>query len=701
MIPGVFTGQPSWLIILCVALAAGFALALYFREQAGEFPRYLKIILGMIRFAAVFLIAFLLLSPFTRNLIREKEKPVVIVAVDNSESILINQDSAYYKEDFGAELDRMISQLEEVAEVNVYHFGESLIPALNADGTDKKPGFREKASNLGAIFPELDNIYANRNVGAMIVATDGLFNAGSNPLYLSSNRPYPLYTIALGDTSIQKDQIITQVNYNRLVFLNNRFPFEIVVHAHELQGSRSRVRVFSGENELFSQEFIIQQNDFTQIFNAVFEARETGLKKYVVTVESLEGELSLTNNRKEVFVEVLDARNRVLILASAPHPDVSALKQAILSNRNYEADFFLFRDFTGQPEQYNLVILHQVPSLAEPAAALLSELEEKGIPALFIAGSTTDFARLNQAQDAVRILFSRAVLDEAVPVYNKSFTSFSLDASTVSWLSDLPPLTVPLGEYQASNASKTLIYQRLGNLETSRPMVTFYDSPQGRKGLITGEGIWKWRLFDYARNQDHSRFNELVNKMVQYLSLREQKKNFRVYHASSFRENEDVIFSAEIYDESFELTTMPEIRLRITNDEGNQFPYAFNKSGNSYRLNAGRFPPGNYTWEAVTEGGESYQATGSFSVALVDLEALNTVADHRLLRQMADENKGRMVFPVEMNALAAEISGRDDIRPVTYTRKKFTELLGEWWLLALITTLLASEWFLRKRAGSY
>jgi hypothetical protein len=232
-------------------------------------------------------------------------------------------------------------------------------------------------------------------------------------------------------------------------------------------------------------------------------------------------------------------------------------------------------------------------------------------------------------------------------------------------------------------------------------MITFYDSPQGRKGLITGEGIWKWRLFDYSRNQDHSRFNELINKMVQYLSLREQKKNFRVYHASSFRENEDVIFDAEIYDEALELTTVPEIRLRIMNEEGNQFPYAFSKSGNSYRLNAGRFPPGNYTWEAVTEAGVTHQASGSFSVALVNLEALNTVADHRLLRQMAEENNGRMVYPVDLSQLATEISGREDIRPVSYTRKKFTELLSEWWLFAVITALLATEWFLRKRAGSY
>jgi hypothetical protein len=38
---------------------------------------------------------------------------------------------------------------------------------------------------------------------------------------------------------------------------------------------------------------------------------------------------------------------------------------------------------------------------------------------------------------------------------------------------------------------------------------------------------------------------------------------------------------------------------------------------------------------------------------------------------------------------------------VTYTRKKYEDLLNKGWLLALITGLLTLEWFLRKRAGSY
>jgi hypothetical protein len=230
----------------------------------------------------------------------------------------------------------------------------------------------------------------------------------------------------------------------------------------------------------------------------------------------------------------------------------------------------------------------------------------------------------------------------------------------------------------------------------------FTESQDGRKGIITGEGIWKWRLYDYARHKDHRHFNELINKTVQYLGLREQKKNFRVNHAADFSESQSLIFDAEVYNESYELVTDPEVEMTLKNEEGKQFPYVFNKAGKGYYLDAGKFPPGTYSWEArTTQGGRPLTDAGRFSISAINLEAMNTAADHQLLRQLSRDNGGEMFHPGEIDALAAQILDRDDIKPVTYTRKSYRDLLNDWRLLALIILLLTAEWFLRKRSGSY
>ncbi len=698
MIPGIFTGEPLWLVVPCLFLAGFYAFALYFRDRRNEFPLLLVAALALMRFIAVFLISFLLLAPFTRSITREKEKPVVLVVLDNSASIVLGKDSSYYRDQFTRDLDELNSGISGIAEVRTYFFG----PEPAAADPGRHPDFSAKTTDLSAVFPALDNLYGGLNVGAMILASDGIFNAGSNPLYQAKNRPYPLYTLALGDTTIRMDQLISRVNFNRLVYLNNRFPIEITVQAHEMAGKKGLLRVFTGGAEVFSEEFLIDRTDYTGTFTALFDARETGLRKYTVQLDVLEGELSPVNNRKDIFIEVLESRNRILVLAAAPHPDISALRQAIGENENYEADFYLSGEFTGPVDPYNLVILHQLPSGTDPAGELIGRIREKNLPVLFIAGQRTDFNRLNQYQPGMAFSAARLIFEESVPSFNRDFSAFTLSDETRSWFSDLPPLLVPLGSYQVSNAARVIINQRLGSVETSRPMILVSESPDGRTGIISGEGIWKWRLFDYARHQDHRHFNELINKIIQYLGLREQKKNFRVSHAAEFTETQGVIFDAEVYNENYELITDPEVGLVISNEEGKQFPYIFNKAGQGYYLDAGRFPPGSYSWTARAESGlKTLTDQGRFSVSAINLESLSTTADHQMLRQLATENGGKMFLPGEIDRLAEEILSRDDIRPVTFSRKIYKDLLTDWRLLTLVLMLLTAEWFLRKRAGSY
>ncbi len=700
--PNLFTGQPSWLIILCLLLAGGYAIGLYFRDEKNEFPRYLKILLGTARFISVFLISFMLLSPFVKSISREKEKPLIIVAVDNSQSVLLNADSTAYKNTFLREVDRLSSRLSGIGEVRKYIFGGKLSQVGQGEDFSGNVRYNEKVTDISGLISELGNLYTNLNVGALILATDGIYNTGINPIYEAKEWPHPIYTIAMGDTSVRMDLIIAKVNFNRMVYLNNKFSVEVIVRANAADGKQSRVSIYHNNNKLYSQDFKIDKDDFTQSFQIILDAKESGLQKYLITLDPVEGELSLANNRKEIFVEVLNSKSKILLVSASPHPDISALRQAITSNMNYEVDETLLADFTGKVENYSLVILHQLPSADEPADALLRSVTDKKVPALFILGTKSDLPRFNQWKSGLSIISEKPAFDEAVPVLNPAFAAFSLSEATRSWLSGLPPLISPLGDYQVSNASRVLLNQRLGSVETSRPMILFNETLDGRTGVIAGEGIWKWRLYNYAKTKDHQAFNELINKMVQFLSLKDQKKNFRIYNQSNFRENEPVAFDAEVYNESYELTTEPEVGITIRNEDDKQFPYIFNRAGNAYHLDAGTFPPGNYSYEAQAKlGSNFYTATGQFSVSAIDLEALNTVADHHLLYQLAKETGGKLYLPADLNQLADDIVSRDDIRPVTYTHKKYEDLLNNGWIPALIIALLALEWFMRKRAGSY
>jgi hypothetical protein len=92
---------------------------------------------------------------------------------------------------------------------------------------------------------------------------------------------------------------------------------------------------------------------------------------------------------------------------------------------------------------------------------------------------------------------------------------------------------------------------------------------------------------------------------------------------------------------------------------------------------------------------------GEFSVSPLQFEVVNTIADHRLLYQFANDNNGTMVYPADMSSLPDLIKQKKEIVSVSYENKKLNDLINYKWILAIIIALLAAEWLLRKRAGTY
>jgi hypothetical protein len=286
----------------------------------------------------------LLLSPLLKTVFREVEKPVIVIAQDNSESIVVGKDSTFYRTTYKKNLANLSDELSSKYDVRMYSFGEKLkeVPPGSA-GTELN--FTEKETDMASFFAEMDTRYSNRNLGAIVFASDGLYNKGQNPVFSSSHIKAPVFTIALGDTNVKRDLILKKVISNKLAYLGNKFPLEIAVNAKQCQGMATTLTVSKGETTLFSQRIELNQTNFNISIPVQLEAKEPGLQRYRVRLSVVPGEISVANNAQDVFIEVLDGREKVLILCDAPHPDVAALKQSIENNQNYEAEVSTLKDF--------------------------------------------------------------------------------------------------------------------------------------------------------------------------------------------------------------------------------------------------------------------------------------------------------------------------------------------------------------------
>ncbi len=233
-------------------------------------------------------------------------------------------------------------------------------------------------------------------------------------------------------------------------------------------------------------------------------------------------------------------------------------------------------------------------------------------------------------------------------------------------------------------------------------MIAFSEVGEQKTAVITGEGIWRWRLANYARQSNHNAFNELVSRMIQFISVVEDKSFFRVNTTHFLFENEPAIFNAELYNRSYELVNDPEVKLEIINDQGLVFDYTFARTTNAYTINAGSFPVGEYSYTASVDfGQDSYREEGVFSVSPLNIEGTSTIANHQLLYQLASSSGGNLYYPEQWEELLNHLRSREDIGPVLYSQKEFEELINLQWIFFLILALLALEWFTRKYNGGY
>lgn len=696
----IFTDYPFWFWLICIAAGILFAAGMYYRERkawqaAGNIT--LIYLLSLLRFAAVTIICFLLLNPYLRSANTVTEKPVVVIAQDNSASILTGlPDTTAYN----TALTDLEKELSKDFDVRRYVFDATLHEADNAD-------FTGKSTDISNALDELQSIYRNLNVAAVILGSDGIYNAGSNPLYTNNALASPVYTIAIGDTVPKKDVRITRVQHNNLVYLNDAFTVISDIYAMFCNNSNITVaiREVVGENfrNISEKTIPVNADRFSTSLTWELTADAVGVRHYQVVVRSVNGEVTTENNYADFFVEVLDARQKILLLADSPHPDIAALRQSIDNNKNYTLDVKLAAEFTGNVNDYTLIILHNLPSAKQPIKQILTDADRMDIPLWFIAGSITNIAAFNAAQKLVRIENSRNSMNEVTASVNAGFNVFTVDDAVLNVLPKLPPLSAVYGQYAISPAAQVLLFQKVGTVSTQYPLMVFSAPGAEKVAVLFGEHIWKWRMYDYLLNKNQDVINGLVSKTVQYLAVKDDKKQFRIStSAQIINESEEVILDAELYNDAYELINTPDASLTITNADGKVFDFIMDRNGKRYQLNAGFLPPGNYSYEGKTMyNNKTFTDRGAFVISPVRLEIMNTTADHNLLYQLSANSNGAMVYPDEVAQLADNIRISDTAKPVLREVIKTQSIINLRWIFFLIMAFIAVEWFIRKYLGTY
>jgi hypothetical protein len=641
------------------------------------------------------LLSFLLLSPILKYFQNQEEKPVIAFIQDNSASekfAFKKIDSVAYRKN----VEKLLEGLEKNYTVKRYQLGSRLQDSLQYT-------YSESSSDLSTGLETLFTSMENENLGAVILSSDGIYNKGSSPLSLSYPFKGTVYTIGLGDTTTQRDALIARVYANKVVYLGDPFVIRTDLAAFGCNGENVTVTLYNHTTKrmVSSQQVRITDGHFSKSLENIIDATAAGIQHYTLTVSKVDGEQNVLNNSQDVYVEVLDSKEAVLIVAQAPHPDIYALREALSKNKNYKVDVRTVQKMDATVSNYNLIILHNLPSAGYNASALVEQAKRMGISLWYIVGSQTSLPAFNQSQTAMQIIPRGAGLADAQALPNATFSYFGNNLTPA--ITSLPPLALPFAEYKAGVNTQVYMNQRVGSVNTSYPLWLMQQTPNQRVGVLAGEGLWRWRLYNYEQYKNFTQVDDCLLKTAQFLSVKRDKKQFRIDMPKSvYTESESIPFDAELYNENYELINTPDVTLQIIDSAGGKKTYSMNKESNSYALLIGNLPASHYSYVAQTNfNGKAYSATGNFHVVAQNIEEMNTTADFGMLNQFAKNYQGEMVFATNLNTLQEKIEKNPNIKTFIRTTVN-TEPLIHWkWLFALLAGLLALEWFIRKRSGNY
>ena len=703
-----------WLLVVCAVVAAALTYWTYRRTVPRVSTARLAVLQGL-RFAALFIVLFLLFEPIWRQFLRDERPPVLAVLVDDSQSLGLEAESEGQPLDLAATMRQTVGTLPPVdGQTRLFAFGSD-VRALDAADSLHFGGAR---TNIAQALDYVRDALQDQNLRGVLLISDGQYNTGRNPLYQAERYPVPIHTVAVGDTLRRRDLQIRRVTTNDIAYVEAELPVQIGLRAEGFSGEQVIVSLFRSGQLLGSSSVRLPEGTAEVPVDLTYTPSEEGLQQLSVTVTQLPGEVTYRNNSESFAVRVLKNKQRILLLAAAPSPDLATVRQLLQQDGNTEIVSFVQKGprafyegaFRATLTDFDLMVLVGFPGRGADAAALqrVARAATDGTPLLFLLTRQTDLAAVRNALADVLPVSpqrNRTGFDEASFVATprgEQHPILEIPQRPTSF-GGLPPLLYNQSRWQASPDARVLATIDMRGVQLDDPLLVIRRRTGSRSAALLGSGTWRWKNLPDDLDAYATFWPALFDNLTQWLTTPEDDRRVRVVPVQEiFGGGEAIQFTGQVYDESLNPVGDASVTMEVTAPDGARYPYTMEAVGNGrYVLDVGTLPEGTYSYEAsgtrndVTLGTDN----GSFAVGALTLEFKETRANAALLRQIAQRSGGQFFTPTALGTLPGALASDGTFTPVRFEEARETELWHLPIFFIIVVLLLTTEWVLRKRSG--
>ncbi len=704
------------LITLLLMALSAFVIYYLYKNIYPPKSRSYRIALRTLR-SLVFIILSIQISMLVINwsTLSEKKKEVGIL-LDGSKSMAQYENSPFIE--ILETVDQIASSIGNEVEVKKYLFDSE----LRDYSTDNRA--EGDITDISRSLKTLLKGNRSKTMSALILLSDGQWNQGEPPDLNANFSDIPVYVVGIGDKERSKDIRISSVNAKSVMFLDDSMKIRLSIQSDGFSGKKAEIKIYGEGISEIIKNISLPEDGFLKDVEFYISFDSEGEKNLQIELSSLEGEFTDTNNKRRKIVNVISKKKTILLLGGAPSADYVFMKDLLFSREEFDVTSMVQSGSDRWYEKGNLQIdpdfdlfvfvgFPSGESSENDLGSLMRELSRRPASLLFLNSGSTDYEKLRSFESFLPIRlgnitgavrYNEGILNLEDDGKFHPFTKQSdfLNETSEAW-HNMPPAYSPLLKLSLKENSRVLLSIGTGNTDskTNSPAL-----------IVSGEGLNKSAMIMTVDSHNFDRLlrgigessstwkNSLING-VKWLSSRERPKKVNVTTDKKiYSQGEKIQFTAQVYDDSYDLIDDANLSVEIKSESDSSELFEFDLQNLTDGNYAGEYRsknPGEFHYNVIAKRGDLSIGVfeGNFGVETYSPELDNLFRNEKLLKAIA-EKSGGLYFPLEsfdpdsLNIESSVIIEKSD---------RTFEAWSNQILMLVLLTLLAVEWYMRKRGG--